>query len=130
MLDGVDAARQGPAAAGNWSEGEAVGPALASIVATAFGISVAEVWSDRRCAADVSFARQVAMYLAHTRLGLTQARTAGIFGRDRTTARHACRRVEERREDPRVDALLECLERALDVSSDLSRFSRREWIRG
>jgi chromosomal replication initiation ATPase DnaA len=67
------------------------------------------------------------MYLAHTRLGLPFAKTGRLFHRDRTTARHACRQVEDRREDPRVDSLLECLERALDLSVDLAQFcgSRR-----
>ena len=76
---------------------------------------------ERGCA-EASFARQVAMYLAHTRLGLPYAATGRLFGRDRTTARHACRQVEDRREDPRVDSLLDCLERALDLSVDLAQF--------
>jgi chromosomal replication initiation ATPase DnaA len=96
--------------------------ALGSIVAAAFGFGVEEVRSSRRGAADISFARQVAMYLAHTRLGLPFAATGRLFGRDRTTARHACRQVEDRREDPRVDSLIDCLEVALDLSIDLGQF--------
>ena len=119
-----------PAAAGARSGKDPTAAALAAIVATAFGIRAEEVWSDRRCSAEISFARQVAMYLAHTRLGLTLARTGRVFGRDRTTARHACRRVEDRREDPRLDAMLDCLERALDVSFDLSLFPRRGRVHG
>ena len=109
------------------AESEPVGQALGAIVAAAFGLGVDEVRSDGRGSADVSFARQVAMYLAHTRLGLPFATTGRLFDRDRTTARHACRQVEDRREDPRVDHLLDCLERALDLSVDLTRFrgSRR-----
>ena len=101
-----------------------VAHALGSIVAAAFGIGVKEIRSARRGAAEVSFARQVAMYLAHTRLGLPFATTGRLFGRDRTTARHACRQVEDRREDPRVDSLIDCLERALDLSADLGQFHR------
>lgn len=95
--------------------------ALATLVAAAFGLELAAVRSRRR-GAEVSFARQVAMYLGHTRVGLSYAATGRLFGRDRTTARHACRQVEDRREDPRVDSLLDCLERALDLSVDLARF--------
>lgn len=104
-----------------------VGRALATIVAAAFGLAVEEVASSRRGSAEVSFARQVAMYLAHTRLGLPYVATGRLFQRDRTTARHACRLVEDRREDPRVDSLVDCLERALDLSVDLAQFrgSRR-----
>lgn len=103
-------------------ENDRMGHALGTIVAAAFGLGVAEIRSARRGAAEVSFARQVAMYLAHTRLGLPLAATGRLFGRDRTTARHACRQVEDRREDPRVDGLIDCLERALDLSIDLGQF--------
>lgn len=101
-----------------------MGQALGTIVAGAFGLGVAEIRSSRRGAAEVSFARQVAMYLAHTRLGLPLAATGRLFGRDRTTARHACRRVEDRREDPRVDGLIDCLERALDLAIDPGHFHK------
>lgn len=106
------------------TEADPVGQALASIVTAAFGLGLDEVRSGRRGSAQVSFARQVAMYLAHTRLGLPYATTGRLFQRDRTTARHACRLVEDRREDPRVDGLIDCLERALDLSVDLAQFRR------
>jgi hypothetical protein len=105
-------------------EADPVGQALGSIVAAAFGLGVEEVRSSRRGPAEASFARQVAMYLAHTRLGLPFAATGRLFNRDRTTARHACFLVEDRREDPRVDNLIDCLERALDLSVDLTQFRR------
>ncbi len=98
--------------------------ALAAIVAAAFGLELGAIRSRSR-GAEVSFARQVAMYLGHTRLGLSYVAAGRLFGRDRTTARHACRQVEDRREDPRVDSLLDCLERALDLSVDLARFGDR-----
>lgn len=55
------------------------------------------------------------MYISHTRLGLSYTAVGFAFGRDRTTAAHACRTVEERREDPAVDAVVDLLERAIDV---------------
>ncbi|MCB1501955.1 MAG: chromosomal replication initiator DnaA [Bauldia sp.] len=137
MLNRVSAVVRGPAlvaavsgGGGEGGGGDPTGPALAALVAAAFGIRADAMWSVRRCSADISFARQVAMYLAHTRLGISLARTGRIFGRDRTTVRHACRRIEDRREDPRVDALLECLERALEVSFDLSLFPRKGAVGG
>jgi chromosomal replication initiation ATPase DnaA len=104
-------------------ENDRMSQALGSIVAAAFGLGLEDLRSTRRGAAEISFARLVAMYLAHTRLGLPLAVTGRLFGRDRTTARHACRQVEDRREDPRVDGLIDCLERALDLSVDLGQFS-------
>jgi chromosomal replication initiation ATPase DnaA len=109
---------------GDSSENDPIGQALGAVVAAAFGLGVDDLKSNCRGAAEISFARQVAMYLAHTRLGLPFAATGRLFGRDRTTARHACRQVEDRREDPRVDSLIDCLERALDLSIDLGQFRR------
>jgi hypothetical protein len=87
---------------------------VAALVASAFRVPAQAIRSDRRGPADVAFARQVIIYLSHTRLGLTYAVAGRCFGRDRTTAAHACRTVEDRREDPRVDAILDWLERAID----------------
>jgi hypothetical protein len=56
------------------------------------------------------FARQVAIYLAHVGCGLTYTQAARLYGRDRSTAAHACKVVEDRRDDPRVDRILELLE--------------------
>ncbi len=71
----------------------------------------------RRGSADVAFARQVAIYLSHTSLGLSYGAAGSFFGRDRTTAAHACRKVEDLREDPAFDTIVDFLERALAVWS-------------
>ncbi len=55
-------------------------------------------------------ARQSAMYLAHVAFGLSYSAIGRSFGRDRTTAAHACRAVEERRENPEHDAAMSALE--------------------
>lgn len=93
---------------------------IESVVAPAFCIQPATLKTKSRGPAGVAFARQVAVYLAHTRFGLSYSEAGAYFVRDRTTAAHACRVVEDKREDPRIDALLECLERAIDVSRDVS----------
>ncbi|WP_111422413.1 helix-turn-helix domain-containing protein, partial [Rhodoplanes roseus] len=64
----------------------------------------------RRRSAEIAFARQTAMYLAHVAVGASFSDVGRAFGRDRTTAAHACRTVEERRDDPRVEAVLVRLE--------------------
>lgn len=58
----------------------------------------------------VAFARQVAMYLASVGFGMSLGRVARAFGRDRSTVRHACRVMEERRENPGFDRWMEALE--------------------
>ncbi len=92
-----------------------------AVVAAAFRLPRNGLRGRSRGRAEVAFARQVAMYLAHTRLGLPLSRVGAAFGRDRTTAAHACQTVEERRDDPTVDALLERLELALDRWPDYAR---------
>jgi chromosomal replication initiation ATPase DnaA len=86
---------------------------IEGLVATAFGVKAADLRSRRRGAAEVAFARQVAMYLAHVMLGANLAEVGRHFGRDRTTVAHACARVEDRRDDPVVERVLACLEAAV-----------------
>ena len=107
-------------------EPERAGAALGVIVAAAFGLTPDDLASTRRGAADIAFARQVAMYLAHTHLSLPLTTVGRLFHRDRTTARHACKQVEERRDDPRVDTLLAHLERGIDLAADIARLRSGE----
>jgi chromosomal replication initiation ATPase DnaA len=89
--------------------------------ATAFGVPVGELRARSRRSAEVAFARQSAMYLAHVVLGLTYDAVGLSFRRDRTTAAHACRRVEDRRDDPAIDRMLQMLE---TVCGELARAAR------
>jgi chromosomal replication initiation ATPase DnaA len=68
-------------------------------VASACGVTRAELLSGRRCSQEVAASRQLAMYLVHVLLGRTYEQVGGIFGRDRTTVSYACARVEDRRDD-------------------------------
>ncbi|HVY20441.1 MAG TPA: helix-turn-helix domain-containing protein [Bauldia sp.] len=90
-----------------------------AIVTAAFALGPSAMRDPRRGRAATAFARQVAMYLAHTRLGLSFTEAGAYFGRDRTTASHACRTVEDKREDPEIDAIVDVLERAIEVCPDL-----------
>ncbi len=84
------------------------------LVMRAFGLELPTLVAERRGRAPVAFARQVAIYLTHVHLGLSLTAAARRFRRDRTTARHACRRVEDSRDDPDVDRRIEAVEIALD----------------
>ncbi len=79
-------------------------------VAATFAVPLAQVRATTRGAAPVAFARQSAMYLAHVAFSLSYTEIGRGFGRDRTTAAYACRLIEERRDDPVIDALLGALE--------------------
>jgi chromosomal replication initiation ATPase DnaA len=109
-------------APGDVADHAATGSFLAAVVSAAFGLKPDALKADGRGRADVAFARQVAMYLAHTRLGFCYVATGALFERDRTTARHACQQVEDRREDPQVDSIIDCLERAIDLWPRLAEF--------
>jgi len=84
----------------------------AAASASAFAVPVGELYAATRRSPYVALARQSAMYLSHTAFGVTLNEVATAFGRDRTTAAHACRLIEERRDDPAVDVLLASLEDA------------------
>ncbi len=69
-----------------------------------------EIAARTRRSKAAALARQTAMYLTHIAFGMSLARVAAAFGRDRTTVSHACHVVEDRREDPGFDAYLDDLE--------------------
>lgn len=81
--------------------------------ANAYNVSLEEMRARTRRKARVALARQTAMYLSHVALGVSLTRTGAYFGRDRTTASHACRVIEEKRDDPDFDLRLSRLEESL-----------------
>jgi hypothetical protein len=62
---------------------------------------------------DVAIARQLAMYLTHVGFGMSLSRVAVAFGRDRSTVAHACRQIEDRRDDMVFDDMVSALEQAV-----------------
>ena len=91
---------------------------LEVVVAATFAVPVDELRAPSRRCASVAFARQCAMYLAHVVLEVDYSTTGLLFNRDRTTAAHAVQLVEERRDDPTIDRLLQMLE---EVCGELAR---------
>jgi hypothetical protein len=87
---------------------------MEAAIAAAFAVPVDELRSHSRRTQSVAFARQSAMYLAHVVLGLNYSATGLLFSRDRTTAAYACQVVEDRRDDPAIDRLLQQLEGVCD----------------
>ena len=83
---------------------------ISGIVSAAFDIPAKDLRLPKRGRAKVALARQVAMYLAHVVLGMTLYETGRLYSRDRTTAAHACRLVEDLRDEQRFDTLLSLLE--------------------
>lgn len=81
-----------------------------SLVAYALKVDPAEIDAPTRRSKRAAFARHAAMYLVHVGFELSLTRVGAAFGRDRTTAAHACRRIEDKRDEPEFDALMDELE--------------------
>lgn len=94
---------------------------VVALVCGAFDLTPGQIHRGTRGAARVAFGRQVAMYIAHIWLGLSMSEVGRRFGRDRTTVAHACRLVEDRRDDPVLDATLAVIETAAAAWQDASR---------
>jgi len=82
-------------------------------VAAVSRVPATKLRSPRRGRRSIALARQTAMYLAHVVFGLTLTRVGICFGRDRTTVRHACALIEDRRDDPALEFALSALEAGL-----------------
>lgn len=83
---------------------------VAFCVARDFGLEPGDLFGPTRGAPRTAFARQVAMYLAHIAFALSFGAISRVFDRDRTTVAHACRVVEDGRDELRLDLRLETLE--------------------
>jgi chromosomal replication initiation ATPase DnaA len=83
---------------------------LFQAVEAAFAVRRDDLHAATRGRCDIAFARQTGMYLARVALGMTLSEAGHLFGRDRTTVSHACRIVEDLRDDPGFDALLHQME--------------------
>jgi len=98
---------------GSKLESLALSRLIIQAVASAFGICEMELRASTRRGAPAAYARQVAMYLAHVACGYSLTEVGLLFHRDRTTAAHACRKIEDCRDDPDLDFSLDCLESAV-----------------
>jgi chromosomal replication initiation ATPase DnaA len=83
---------------------------IAELVADGFGLDAAMMMSPTRGAQRTAYARQVAMYLAHVGFALSFEAIGRAFDRDRTTVSHACRVVENSRDDEKLERRLASLE--------------------
>ncbi len=85
----------------------------ASLAANIYRVRLGEIRSVSRRRARVAHARQVAIYLAHVGCGEAMDQVVAGFGRHRTTVRHACSCIEDRRDDANFDRALDLLEGVL-----------------
>ncbi len=84
-----------------------------------------ELQAATRSTANIAFARQIAMYLAHTKFGITYSDVGAFFRRDRSTVAHACQLVEDRRDDTEFDDHLNRMEVLIDLAMPASLANRQ-----
>ena len=88
------------------------GLALQMVAATT-GVPVDSMTARARLSGAAGKARWLAMYLAHVTYSWTLDHVGHAFGMNRTTAAAACRWAEDERDQPRLDDLMDRLERNL-----------------
>ena len=80
-----------------------------ALTAFALGMKTEDVLGGGRGTPAVSRARHIAMYLLRAGLGMSLARVARAFTRDRSTVSYACQIIEDLRDDPDFDIWIEQL---------------------
>lgn len=120
----IDGQRDGPA------QLTALARLTEAAAAAMAGLPVQSLRGPARGGRAVTQARQVAMYLCHVVFGLSFSRIGVCFGRDRTTVRHACRLVEDGRDDDAREFGLAAIESGLlALSAALSPANQGEIMR-
>jgi|ERR1700749_1412855 len=93
---------------------EALAPVRADValalVAHIYGVETKTLRLATRGNPRAALARQVAMYLCHVVHHMRISLIGDAFGRNRSTAAHAVKHIEEMRDDPDVDRVLLQLE--------------------
>ncbi|GIL03310.1 MAG: hypothetical protein BroJett030_32090 [Alphaproteobacteria bacterium] len=90
------------------------------LVACATQADEAAILGLSRGTANVARARHIAMYLLHTSLSIPYGDVGARFSRDRTTVSHACRIVEDLRDDPALDAFIARLEEMVELAGSMA----------
>ena len=99
---------------------------LYNTVSTVFEIDGALLAQPSRGRARIALARQVAMYLGHVACGLSLTAVGRVFDRDRSTVAHACKRIEDRREEHDFDAAIQMMESSVRTIVRTSEALRRD----
>ena len=83
---------------------------IAACVALDFGLKAPDLFASKSRSQRLSHARQIAMYLAHVGFALPFDVVGRHFRRDRSTVAHACRVIEDARDDRWLDLRITALD--------------------
>ena len=86
---------------------------LTRVVAEERRVSMTNMLRRSRGSGHAASARQLAIYLSHVMLERPQDVVAFLFERDRSTVAHAVQSMEDRREEPRLEAEIARIEARL-----------------
>ncbi len=89
---------------------------LTQLVAQERCVSMTKMLRHSRGSGRAASARQLAIYLSHVLLERPQEVVADLFSRDRSTVVHSVKTVEDRRDDPRLEAEIARIEARLRES--------------
>jgi chromosomal replication initiation ATPase DnaA len=104
----------------------AIRGSVETAVAQVFGVAQVDLNVPTRGRKNTAQARQVAMYVTHISCGINLTDVGSMYGRDRTTVAHACALIEDRRDDPVFDRVLDLLEWIVrELMTQIGCFSRR-----
>jgi chromosomal replication initiation ATPase DnaA len=87
-------------------------------IGNAFHINFQDLRQMNRGKRSIAQARQMAIYLAHVALQVDYSGTGRSFGRDRTTTRHACNKIEDLRDLSGPDLILCALQKGLIAQTE------------
>ncbi|CAN2535141.1 hypothetical+protein [Methylocapsa aurea] len=87
--------------------------------AAACGVDPDALRGPGRGRAPVADARHLALYLDHVTFGVSLSACGRAIARDRASVRHACARMEDRRDDGDFDHAVAALEHALGAQKRL-----------
>jgi len=76
-------------------------------------VAPSELRGPSRGRAQIADARHLALYLDHVAFGASLSACGRALARDRASVRHACARIEDRRDDGDFDRAVAALEKAL-----------------
>lgn len=98
------------------------------LVSAHMDVTKLELTAKTRGKARICIARQCAMYLMHVAFSCTYCEVADFFGRDRTTVSHACRLIEDMRDDPSFERKISRMETFASAAAELANASRNNSI--
>ena len=85
--------------------------AMQDVLAACFSVSGRELRAQGRARSEICRVRQIGMYVAHVIAGLSMLEVGCGFQRDRSTVAHACHLVEDLRDDPEFERVIQMIER-------------------